>query len=139
MRSFFTACACLLLIACASTRAIDPRLSDASIDFARAEIVEIKLSNFEFTPREISLAAGQPYVLKIVNTASGGHDFTAPDFFAAASVRPDDAALIADGQIELKGGEATTLHIVPAAGEYRLVCTHLGHATLGMTGKITVH
>lgn len=64
MKPIFAASACLLLVACASTRAIEPRLSDGSIDFDQAETSEIKLSNFEFTPREISLAAMLPIIMR---------------------------------------------------------------------------
>lgn len=127
-----------LLSGCASTHPIEPRLAAASVDFAQAATVEVSLSNFEFSPSEIDLEAGKPYVLKIVNTASGGHDFTAPELFAAAQVAPRDAARIADGQVHLGGGETVSVQIVPAAGEYKLVCTHFGHAALGMTGKIIV-
>ncbi len=128
-----------LLSGCASTRQIEPRMADEAADFGQAETIEVKLSNFAFTPSEISLTAGRPYILKFVNTASGGHDFTAPGFFADVSVAPGDSALIADGQIKLNGGATTLLRIIPAAGQYKIVCTHFGHAALGMTGQITVH
>jgi plastocyanin len=72
------------------------------------------------------------------NVASGGHDFAAPDFFAASLIRPNDAALVAGGNVEVPGSASRTVHLVPAAGEYRLVCTHAGHALLGMTGRIVV-
>ncbi len=55
-----------------------------------------------------------------------------------AKLASADAAEVADGAIELAGGETRTLTLVPAAGEYKLVCTHTGHAVLGMTGRIAV-
>ena len=47
-------------------------------------VVEVRLVNFKFTPRTIVLDHGRPYVLRLVNVSSGGHDFTAPAFFAAS-------------------------------------------------------
>jgi uncharacterized cupredoxin-like copper-binding protein len=126
-----------LLAGCASTHAIQPQVASPGIDFSRAETVEVTLSSFEFTPAEIRLQAGKPYVLKLVDT-SGGHDFTAPAFFAAARIAPEDAAKVAKGQIELKAGESAAIHLVPAAGSFDLACTHFGHAALGMKGKIIV-
>jgi plastocyanin len=125
------------LSACASTYAVNPAIA-SSTDFADSEMVEVKLSNFDFTPSEIYLKAGVPYSLRIVNEASGGHDFTAPEFFGSARVAPDDVALVSNGQIDLKAGTFATVHLVPAAGTYDLVCTHAGHAFLGMKGKIVV-
>lgn len=139
MRTSLTILSLALLSGCASTHEIEPNPASAAVDFAKAKVVEVTLSNFEFTPSVIDLQAGTPYVLKIVNRASGGHNFTAPEFFAAAKVAPEDAAQIAGGQIEVKGGETATIGLVPGTGTYKLVCTHFGHATLGMTGKIVVH
>src|SRR6185503_20561167 len=50
-----------------------------------ARTVEIRLSSFDFTPNEIRLRAGEPVILHLVNSGRGGHNFSAPQFFAAAS------------------------------------------------------
>ncbi len=128
----------LVLAACAATHPIQPRLASAVTSFDHAPVITVSLSNFAFSPQHLALHSGQPVVLVLDNTAGGGHDFTAPEFFAAAQVAAADAALVAGGQVELQGGQSVTLHLVPAAGEYRLSCTHLGHSVLGMTGSITV-
>ena len=47
--------------------------------------VEVRLSSFDFTPNEIRLRAGEPVTLHLVNNGRGGHNFSAPQFFAAAS------------------------------------------------------
>lgn len=138
MRVCHTLAVLLLLGGCASTRAIEPRLATSATDFSHAETVEISLENFKFSPSEVNLQAGHPYALKIVNAASGGHDLTAPDFFAASMVDAEDASRIADGQVDLEGGETAIVRLVPSAGEYKLACTHFGHSALGMTGKIIV-
>lgn len=127
-----------LLASCATTRPIEPQLAPASVDFAGAERYEVTLSNFEFSPETLRLHAGRSYALVLNDVASGGHDFTAPEFFAAAQIMPGDAALVANGQVDLQGGQSKTVHLVPASGTYDLVCTHTAHALLGMKGKIIV-
>jgi uncharacterized cupredoxin-like copper-binding protein len=127
-----------VLAGCASSHPIEPQLAATSVNFGGAAEQRVELANFDFTPREIHLRAGQPYDLVLANIASGGHDFAAPEFFAAARIRSDDAPLVAAGKVELAGGATRHVHLVPAAGTYDLVCTHAGHAVLGMKGKIVV-
>lgn len=111
----------------------------AAPDWGAARDIEIRLTNFAFTPDTIELKAGQAYRLHIVNAASGGHNFDAAQFFAAAQVAPSDAAKIAKGTIELKGGDTADIRLVaPAAGSYKLHCSHFMHSTFGMTGEIVV-
>ena len=117
------------LIACSAT-------SQAVAQAAAEQRVE--LSSFDFTPRALHLRAGQPYTLVLTNVASGGHDFSAPEFFAAARVQPSDAGLIDDGEIEVPGKSTRTVHLIPAAGSYKLTCTHTFHAMFGMKGTIVV-
>jgi len=138
MKALSTLAAALLLSACATTHPIQPKLASPAVDFAQANTVEVRLSSFRFTPESITLEAGKPVALHIVDTASGGHDFTAPEFFAAAQIAREDAATVTEGQVELHGGQSATVHLVPAAGTYKLTCTHFGHDALGMSGTIIV-
>ena len=127
-----------LLAGCVSGHPIEVQSVSDRGQFAGAEAVTVTLANFDFTPAVLHLRAGKPYVLRIENHASGGHTFTAPEFFAASAVLATDAALLKEGEIALQGGATATLHLVPAKGSYKLVCTHFGHAALGMTGTIEV-
>jgi len=103
-----------------------------------AQPVEIALSNFDFTPKDLHLRQGQAYRLRFVNRGSGGHNFSAPDFFAAARIDPADAAAVAKGSVELAKGEAREVRLTPAAGTYKVKCTHFMHSAFGMKGSITV-
>ena len=127
-----------LLAACAASHPIEPQLAPASVSFGSAEQERVELASFDFSPREIRLRAGRPYELVLSNVSGGGHDFAAPEFFAAAQVKPSDAALVVEGEVEVPGNTTRTVHLVPATGTYDLVCTHTGHALLGMKGKIVV-
>lgn len=107
-------------------------------DYSRAQVVEVDLSSFKFTPAKVELRAGQPQMLTLINTASGGHNFSAKEFFAAAEIAPQDAGRVKKGAVEVEGGQSVTIHLVPRAGQYDLKCTHFGHSTFGMTGVIVV-
>lgn len=101
--------------------------------------IPVVLSNFRFTPNDIVLQHGQPYVLWLSNDASGGHNFTATSFFAAASVAAADQPLIKKGSVEVPAGQLREIHLVaPRPGQYDLKCTHFLHASFGMKGTIVV-
>ncbi len=107
-------------------------------DWSQASQVTVTLSSFAFDPSDIHLHAGQPVVLHLVNEAGGGHNFSAPEFFAAAVVRPQDQALLRKGAVNLAGHETKDIALVPHAGTYKLRCTHTMHTAFGMTGDIVV-
>jgi plastocyanin len=107
-------------------------------DWAHAPRVEVSLSSFKYSPKIVHLRAGQPVILRFVNQASGGHDFTAKSFFDQAAIRGSDRAAVADGKIDLKGGQSSEVALVPKAGRYPAKCSHSFHTLLGMTGQIIV-
>lgn len=107
-------------------------------DWAHAQRVEVRLSSFAFTPSTLHLRAGRPVILHLVNTGSGGHDFTAPKFFAAAQVRPQDRAAAGKGSVDLRGHQSADIALVPRAGRYPLKCGHSFHKAFGMSGQILV-
>lgn len=100
-----------------------------------ARTVEVRLSNFDFTPGTLRLRAGEPVVLHLVNSASGGHNFAAREFFAAAT---GVSGPVHNGTVEVGGHQSADVRLTPARGTYRLRCTHTLHSTLGMRGQIVV-
>jgi len=101
--------------------------------------VQVQLANFSFTPKSIALDHGRPYVLRLVNVASGGHDFTAAAFFAAAAVAPGDRRWVQEGMVEVPSGQVREIHLTaPAAGSYKLKCSHSFHKMFSMSGTIVV-
>lgn len=104
-----------------------------------AKRVDITLANFSFTPSAIALKSGQPVTLHFENKGSGGHDFTAPEFFKAAAMDSATRAKLGKkGRIELEGGTSSDVTLTPKAGTYKVKCGHFLHAGFGMTGTITV-
>ena len=107
----------------------------AQTDWSRAARIEVRLSSFDFDPDSIRLRAGQPVVLHLVNTGRGGHNFSAPQFFAAANV---GGGPVRNGEVEVPSRQSVEVRLIPARGRYRLRCTHTLHTTFGMRGEIVV-
>lgn len=107
----------------------------ASAQPATPETVEVQLSSFAFAPNAIRLHAGRPVTLHLVNAGSGGHNFSAPEFFAAAS---GVSSAVTHGTIEVPGHQSVDVTLTPAAGSYHLKCTHTLHSSFGMHGEIVV-
>jgi plastocyanin len=101
-------------------------------------VVTVQLANFNFTPAQLALRANTPTVLQLRNNASGGHNFSAPAFFAAARIDPASAALVRDGKVEIPGHTNVQVVLTPAAGQYPLKCSHTLHSAFGMKGTIFV-
>ena len=97
--------------------------------------VEVQLSSFAYAPDEIHLRAGQRVTLHLVNTGRGGHNFAAPEFFAAAA---DVSGPVTQGKVEVGSHASVDVTLTPAAGRYRLRCTHTLHTSMGMSGEIVV-
>lgn len=103
------------------------------------ETVTVELSNFKFSPSTLTLQHGHTYRLHLVDTVGGGHDFTAPEFFAASAIAPEDQAKVADGKVKLSNKDVVDVTLTPEkAGTYALRCSHLMHSSFGMTGQIVV-
>jgi uncharacterized cupredoxin-like copper-binding protein len=102
-------------------------------------VVNVQLSNFKFSPKTIVLDHGRSYVLRLYNSANGGHDFTAPAFFAASSIAPSDRRWVTEGEVEVPPGQLREIRLTaPAADRYKLKCTHSFHKMFGMSGSIVV-
>ena len=101
--------------------------------------IDVTLSNFSFTPNMLQLQRNMPYTLHLMNTASGGHSFSAPALFSASAVAPEDSGKIANGRIDVPAGQAVDIHLTPmTAGVYQIVCTHFLHQTFGMRGTAII-
>lgn len=102
--------------------------------------VTVTLTNFHFTPAALKFHHGQAYTLRIVNASGSGHNFAAPEFFAASTMAAAERAKAPGGKIELSGGESAVLHLTAPArpGSYKLKCSHFLHSSFGMTGEINV-
>ena len=122
----------LLLLGLFAQRAVDAQV-------AAPRFVSVELSNFEFSPSSLTFDHGRTYRLHLTNTSSGGHDFTAPEFFADSTIYKGDREFVADGKIRLGGGQSVDITLTPQEpGTYELHCSHFMHGAFGMRGTISV-
>jgi uncharacterized cupredoxin-like copper-binding protein len=105
---------------------------------AQPAVATVDLANFSFAPAQLVLRANTPTILQLRNNASGGHNFSAPAFFAAARIDAASAALVRGGKVEVPGHSTVQVGLTPAAGQYPLKCSHPLHAAFGMKGTIIV-
>ncbi|MGL3820517.1 plastocyanin/azurin family copper-binding protein [Sphingopyxis sp. R3-92] len=102
--------------------------------------VTVAMANFNYAPADLHLKSGRSTTIHFVNNGSGGHDFTAPEFFAAATMDASNRAKVGGtkGRVSLGKGESLDVTLTPAAGSYKVHCSHFMHSSLGMKGKISV-
>ena len=136
----------LLLAACAAPAAIRPPPGApeqaAAADWSHATTVTVTLDEFEFTPAQFTLHAGQPVRLRLENVGSRSHDFTAPGLFGTVALRPDtgQASPLANGGIvEIPFSQTREVFLLPMQhGSFDFFCGKPLHATLGMRGRVIV-
>jgi len=101
--------------------------------------ISVTLTDYAFTPGTLDLKTGATYQLHFVNSGSKDHNFSAPEFFAAAQVAADDQAKLSKGIVELGSGKSVDITVTPGqAGTYAVECTHFMHKMMGMHGNIVV-
>ena len=101
--------------------------------------ISITLSTYAFTPSTLTLKAGTTYHMLFVNSGSKDHNFSAPAFFAAVAVAPEDRAKVEKGQVALEGGQSLDITVTPDhPGTFPVECTHFMHKMMGMHGSIVV-
>ncbi len=125
-----------VLLASADTTlgaALNPALAQTD------NLINISLTDYAFTPATIALKAGTAYHLHFINSGSKGHNFSAPEFFAASQVAPEDQTKVVKGLVALESGQSVDVAVTPgAAGTFAVECTHFMHKMMGMHGSITV-
>jgi plastocyanin len=97
--------------------------------------VTVALSNFHIAPATIRLAAGRPVRLVFTNASGSSHNFTAPEFFAHATVVTGP---VEHGEVELPGHTSASVTLTPARGTYKAKCAHFGHKMMGMSATIII-
>ena len=88
----------------------------------------ITLNEFTFKPKGVTLKAGQPATLTLVNGGQIEHN-----------LKLDPAMSDTPFPEVLKPGERATVTFTPkASGTFQYACSVPGHAPAGMTGTVTV-
>jgi plastocyanin len=123
----------MINISCAT--ALTLGLAAASTASAQTPVQHVELKSYAYNPAPIHLKAGKPVTLHFMNQAGKSHDFTAKRFFAAAKIISGSAP---NGEVDLKAGATAAVTLIPAAGKYKVHCSHPFHKQLGMKAVIVV-
>jgi len=113
-------------------------LAAAADPWAHAQVVTVIMVDNRFEPDHVTFQAGQPYELHLENHGKELHEFTAPAFLKAATIK--DKRLLANGGTDIvvqSGKSISILLIAPPKGQYDLTCAD--HDWDGMVGGITVN
>jgi plastocyanin len=129
---------------CFETHAAQPegsshglRAAAAGAESSNAEVVTVIMTEYRFDPDRLSFSNGVRYLLRLENRGTEIHDFSAPGFFQAITLK-DPGVLGSSGRsIVVKPGEHKDVEFVPEKpGAYPLIC--LDHDWAGMRGMIFV-
>ncbi len=116
----------------------------SAADWDTMVTVTVEMSEYSFTPHDLTFEAGTPYKLEIVNVGDSKHYFTAEKFYRSIALRK---AQTSEGEfkapymkaVEVFPGDLVDLYFVAVyPGTYDSICTISGHEEAGMTGHITV-
>ena len=104
--------------------------------------INVTLTDFQFTPNEFIVPAGQEITLTVVNTGAVVHNFVIMKFGTTAGDafdHADDANVYWQERDIQPGGDISVTFTAPAdPGEYQVVCRTEGHIASGMVGKLIV-
>ncbi|MEE9501918.1 MAG: cupredoxin domain-containing protein, partial [Candidatus Aminicenantaceae bacterium] len=112
----------------------------SAADWDTMVTVTVEMSEYSFTPHDLTFVAGTPYKLEIVNVGDSKHYFTAEKFYRSIALRK---AQTSEGEfkapymkaVEVFPGDQVDLYFVAVyPGTYDSICTISGHEEAGMTG-----
>lgn len=106
--------------------------------------VQVVLGEMFFTPKNLTLEAGKPYVIELANKGKVKHEFSAGKFFRSVATRKvenpgSEVKVPFFTEVEVKAGKSVELLVIPTVpGSFEMLCEIKGHREAGMEGTITV-
>lgn len=103
--------------------------------------LEVTLTDFQFSPNQFTVPAGQEITLEAANTGAVLHDFIIMNLGQSAGTEytsEDDANMYLKIEVPAGGSESTSFIAPAEPGEYEVVCGIPGHLQAGMVGKLIV-
>jgi uncharacterized cupredoxin-like copper-binding protein len=101
----------------------------------------VTMTDFQFTPNQFTVPAGQEITVNTSNTGAVVHNFVIMKLGQSAGTEfSDDDAPNVYWEVEIQpGGSEQTSFIAPdEPGDYEVVCKTPGHLQAGMLAKLTV-
>jgi uncharacterized cupredoxin-like copper-binding protein len=100
-------------------------------------MIQVVMVDYRFEPDHLTFEHDVHYQLHLENHGKETHEFTAPIFFAAATIDNPDVLNREHTEVLVQPGESTDLFLTPhRPGTYDLRCAD--HDWDGMVGGITV-
>jgi uncharacterized cupredoxin-like copper-binding protein len=115
-----------LAVAVTGTSAPKPRVVEVTAGTPK--------NDFEFVPKEITVAAGQPVQLTLVNKGKVEHDLLIEALRVSVPPKGKDPAT----QVLAPGKRATVTFTPAKKGRFEFWCTVPGHKEVGMKGVLIV-
>ena len=104
--------------------------------------INVTLMDFQFTPNQFTVPAGQEITINVTNKGAVVHNFIIMKLgtTAGATYEEDDDANVYWGEKDIQpGGDLSVTFTAPTEpGEYEVVCRTEGHIASGMIGKLVV-
>jgi plastocyanin len=104
--------------------------------------INVTLTDFQFTPNQYTVPAGQEITLNVANTGAVVHNFVIMKLGTDAGPafdEEDDANVYWQERDIQPGGDLSVTFTAPSEpGEYQVVCRTEGHIASGMIGKLIV-
>ena len=104
--------------------------------------INVTMTDFQFTPNQFTVPAGQEITLNVVNTGAVVHNFVIMNLGTTAgdAFDDDDDVNIFWQEVDIQpGGDFNVTFVAPTeSGEYQIVCRTEGHIASGMVGKLVV-
>jgi uncharacterized cupredoxin-like copper-binding protein len=113
-----------------------------------ANEITVEMTDFAYSKPSLSVAAGQPVTLTLVNTGNIEHDFVVEEIDVTTRVIQDSGSDAHHAHGEEKNydlhasagvGDTTVLEFTALQpGTYKFFCSVEGHEAAGMVGELTV-
>ena len=103
--------------------------------------INVTLTDFQFTPNQFTVPAGQQIDVDATNSGAVVHNFVIMKLGQTAGTEFTDGDLPnVYWKVEVApGGSANTSFVAPTqAGDYEVVCSTPGHVQAGMVAKLKV-
>ena len=108
-----------------------------SVDWSKAQLATVVMVDDRFQPDHLTFQRGVPYRLHLENHGKDLHEFTAPEFFAAALIRNPGQLANGGKEVVVQPEGSADIFLEPLkAGSFHLICAD--HDWDGMVGNITV-
>ena len=113
-----------------------------------ANEITVEMTDFTYSKPSLTVAAGQPVMLTLVNTGNIEHDFVVEEIDVTTRVLQDSGSDAHHAHGEEKNydlhasagvGDTTVLEFTALQpGTYKFFCSVEGHEAAGMVGELTV-